>query len=181
MAHSKWKCDILFFVSKILLVLHCRARCCFAICNLLWFGAQQWRCGQSTNGLRVMALRPRSGTDPLLLEWEAILLGTFSVVRLLWEQQGRIYRGTLFVLQALVLWEKGQFICPTCSSYHSVSKPHPSSKYKGHDWSKWLHATGQANATKGRQKHKEVSRSGGSDMSQMPMWGGRLGFNRRPH
>ena len=58
------------------------------------------------------------------------------------------------MLQALVLW---QFICPTCSSYHSVSKPHPSSKYKEHDWSKWLHPTEQANATKGRQKHKEVS------------------------
>ena len=64
-----------------------------------------------------------------------------------------MHRGALLVLQALVLW---QFICPTCSSYHSVSKPHPSSKYKEHDWSKWLHATGQANATKGRQKHKEV-------------------------
>ena len=90
-------------------------------------------------------------------------------------------QGHYWCFKHLCFGKNRQFICPTCSSYHSVSKPHPSSKYKEHDWSKRLHATGQANATKGRQKHKEVSRSGGSDTSQMPMWGGRLGFNRRPH
>ena len=179
MAHSKWKCDILLFVRNIFGVLHCTARCCFAIC----YGLARNNEDVANQGMGCAWWHSDQDLAQILFSWieKQFFLGLLAKYDSYKSNKVECTEGHCWCFKHLCFGKNRQFICPTCSSYHSLSKPHPSSKYKEHDWSKWLHATGQANATKGRQKHKGVSRSGGSVMSQMPMWGGRLGFNRRPH